>query len=61
MATPLALVIATCFDLTLLYIDNNYLCSAFGGEMDQLGHILPKIRTESHSSVNVYTLFYLKA
>ena len=70
-ATLLALVTAKhCSDLTLLCIDNQHLflqCNAAifipmsGGKTDHLGHLPPQIHIESHSSVNLCPVFYLKA
>ena len=70
-ATLLALVTAKhCSDLILLCVDNQHLflqCNAdffvplSGGKTDRLGHLPPQIRIESHSSVNLCPVFYLKA
>ena len=70
----LALVFATgkhCSDLTLMCTDNQHLflqhqtaifVPASSGKMDQAGHLPPQIHIdESHSSVNVCPVFYLKA
>ena len=67
----LALVTANCFyDVSLLYIDNQHLfpqCHnaiflyASGGKMDHMGHLQPKSSIESHSYLNLLSLFYLKA
>ena len=59
-----------CSDLTLLYIDNQHLflqhhavifIPLSGGKTDCLGHLPPQIHIESHSSVNLCPVFYLKA
>ena len=59
-----------CSDLTLLCIDNQHLflqhhAAIFipmsGGKTDHLGHLPPQICIESHSSVNLCPVFYLKA
>ena len=70
-ATVMALVtVMHCSDLTLLCIDNQHLflqhiAATFipmsGGNTDCLGHLHPKIHIESHSSVNLCPVFYLKA
>ena len=70
MATIFALVTAQhCFDLSLLCIDDQYLLlqhhaailfQHLVGKMDQTGHLPPHIHTESHSSVNLCPVFYLK-
>ena len=70
-ATLLTLVTAKhCSDFTLLCIDNQHLflqCNAAifipisGGKTDHLGHLPPQIHIESHSSVNLCLVFYLKA
>ena len=70
-ATFLTLVTAKhCSDLTLLCIDNQHLflqCNAAifipisGEKTDHLGHLPPQIHTESHSNVNLCSVFYLKA
>ena len=71
IATLLALVTAKrCSDLTLLCIDNQHLflqhnAAIFipmsGGKTDHPGHLSPQICIESHSSVNLCPVFYLKA
>ena len=68
-ATLLALVTAKgCSDLTLLCVDNQHLflqCNAAivvplsGGKTDFLGHLPPQICTESHSNVNLCTVFFI--
>ena len=70
-ATFLALVTAKhCSDLTLLCVDNQHLflqrnAAIFvplsGGKTDRPGHLPPQICIESHSSVNLCPVFYLKA
>ena len=70
-ATLLALVTAKhCSDLTLLCVDNQHLSlhhnaaifiPLYGGKTDCPGHLPPQIRIESHSSVNLCPVFYLKA
>ena len=70
-ATLLALVtVKCCSDLTLLCIDNQHLflqCHAAvfiflsGGKTHHLGHLPPQIHIESHTSVNLCHVFYLKA
>ena len=59
-----------CYDLALLCIDNQHLflqCHAAifvpvsGGETNWLGHLSPQIYIESHSSVNLWPVFYMKA
>ena len=70
-ATHLAIVTAKCCsDLTLLCIDNQHLflqhhVAIFipfsGGKTDFPGHLPPQIHIESHSSVNLCPVFYLKA
>ena len=69
-ATLLALVTAKhCSDLTLFCIDQHLFLwchasifnPASGGKMDQLGHLPPQIFIDSHSSVNLCPLFYLRA
>ena len=70
-ASLLAFVTAKCCsDLTLLYVDNQHLfhqCNAAifvplsGGKTDHLGHLPPQNCIESHSSVNLCPVFYLKA
>ena len=70
-ATLLALVTAKCCsDLTLLCIDNQHLflqhsAAIFipmsGGKTYHLGHLPPQICIESHSNVNLFPVFYLKA
>ena len=70
-ATLLALVTAKCCsDLTLLCVDNQHpflqhnaaiSVPLSGGKTDHLGHLPPQIHIESHSSVNLYPVFYLKA
>ena len=70
-ATHLTLVTAEhCSDLTLLCVDNQHLflrCNAVifipmsGGKADQLGHLPPQVPFESHSSVNLCPVFYVKA
>ena len=70
-ATLLALVLAKhCSDLTLLCIDNQHLfiqhnAAIFipmsGGKTDHPGHHPPQIHIESHSNVNLFPVFYLKA
>ena len=70
-ATLLALVTAKCCsDLTLLCVDNQHLflqCNAAifvplsGGKTDHPGHLPPQMHIESHSSVNLCPVFYLKA
>ena len=70
-ATLLALVTAKhCSDLTLLCVDNQHLflqhhAAIFvplsGGKTDCPGHLPPQIHIESHSSVNLCPVFYLKA
>ena len=71
IATLLALVtVKHCFDLTLLCIDNQHLClqhhaaifiTMSGDKTDHPGHHPPQSYTESHSSVNLCPVFYLKA
>ena len=63
-ATLLALVtVKHCSDLTLLCVDNQHLIfiPLSGGKRDCLGHLPPQIHIESHSSVNLCPVFYLKA
>ena len=70
-ATLLALVTAKCcYDLTSLCIDNQHLflqhhAAIFipmpGGKTDHPGHLCPQIHIESHTNVNLCTVFYLKA
>ena len=70
-ATLFTLVTAKhCSDLTLLCVDNQHLflqhnAAIFvplpGGKTDCPGHLLPQIRIESHSNVNLCPVFYLKA
>ena len=70
-AALLVLVTAKhCSDLTLLCVDNQHLflqCNAAifipmsGGKTDHPGHLPPQICIESHFSVNLYPVFYLKA
>ena len=69
-ATLLALVTAKCSDLTLLCVDNQHLflqhhAAIFvplsGGKTDHPGHLPPQIHIESHSNVNLFPVFYLKA
>ena len=59
-----------CHDLTLLCIDNQPLflqhdAAIFiplaGGKTDHLGHPPSQICIESHTSVNLHPVFYLKA
>ena len=59
-----------CSDLTLLCIDNQHLflqhhaaifIALSGGKTDYLGNLPPQICIESHSSVNLCPVFYLKA
>ena len=69
-ATLLALVtVKHCSDLTLLCIDNQHLflqCHAAifipisGGKTDCLDHLPPQIHIESHTNVNLCSVFYLK-
>ena len=69
-ATLLALVTAKhCSALTSLCIDNQHLflqfhaaifIPMFGGKTDFLGHLSSLIYIESHSSVNLCPVFYLK-
>ena len=71
IAALLELVTAEhCSDLTLLCIDIQHLflqhnAAIFipmsGGKTDHLGHLPPQIHIESHSNVNLYPVFYLKA
>ena len=71
IATLLTLVTAKhCSDLTLLCIDNQHLflqCHAAifiplsGGKTDCPGHLPCQIPIESHTSVNLFHVFYLKA
>ena len=66
-ATPLALITSKhCSDLTLLCIDNQHLflqhhaaifIPVFGEKMDQQGHLSPQIHIESHSIINLCTVF----
>ena len=70
-ATLLALVTAKhCSDLILFFIDNQHLflqhhsaffIPSYGGKTDQLGHLPPQIHIDSHSSVNLCSVFYFKA
>ena len=70
-ATLLALITAKhCSDLTLSCIDNQHLflqCHAAifipmsGGRTDHPGHLASQICIDSHSSVNLCPVFYLKA
>ena len=70
-ATLLALGTANhCSDLILLCVDNQHLflqCHAAifiplsGSNTDCLGHLLTQIHIESHSSVHLCPVFYLKA
>ena len=70
-ATLLALVTGKhCSDLTLFCIDNQHLflqphaaiyIPVSGWRTDWLGHLPPQIHIESHSNVNLCTVFYLKA
>ena len=70
-AALLALVtVKCCSDLTFFHIDNQHLflqCHAAifiplsGGETDHPGHLPPQIHIESHISVNLCPVFYLKA
>ena len=57
-----------CSDLTLLCIDNQHLflqhhavifIPISGGKMDRPGHLPPQIYIESHSIVNLYSVFFL--
>ena len=59
-----------CSDLTLLCVDNQHLflqcntaifISLSGGKIDCVGHLPPQIHIESHCSVNLCPVFYLKA
>ena len=59
-----------CSDLTLLCVDNQHLflqhnAAIFipwsAGKTDCLGHLPPQVHIESHSSVNLCPVFYLKA
>ena len=58
-----------CYELTLLHFDNQHLLlqhyaaifvPASGGKMDQSGYLPLEICVESHSSVNLCPMFYLK-
>ena len=70
-ATLLTLVTAKHYsDLTLLCIDNQHLflqdntaifMPMSGSKTDHLGHLPHQIHIESHSSVNLCPVFYLKA
>ena len=70
-ATLLALVTAEhCSDLTFLCVDNQHLflqhhvamfVPLSGGKTDHPGHLPPQIPIESHSNVNLCSVFYLKA
>ena len=69
-AILLALVVVKhCSDLTLLCIDNQFLCvqyyakifiPASSGKVDQQGDISPQIHVQSHCDVNICNFFYLK-
>ena len=70
-ASLLALVTTKCYsDLTLLCVESQHLflqlnAAIFiplsGGKTDCQGHLPPQIHIESHSSVNLCPVFYLKA
>ena len=70
-ATLLALVTAKhCSYLTFLCVDNQHpflqhhaaiLVPLSGGKTDHPGHLPPQIHIESHSNVNLCSVFYLKA
>ena len=71
ITTLLALVTARhCSDLTLLCIDNHHFCllhhaaiffPVSGGKMVLAGHLPLQIQIDSHFSVNLCPVFYLKA
>ena len=69
-ANLLALVTAKCFDLTLLYINNQHpflqhhasmFFLASDGKIDLPDHLSLQIYIENHSNINLCHIFYLKA